>query len=976
LVDGLHQDSTSSYTFNNIDQNHTIEASFAINTYTITSSVVGNGTITPSGVTSVNHGSNQSYTWSAGTGYHFSNLLVDGLHQDSTSSYTFNNIDQNHTIEASFDINTYTITSSVVGNGTITSSGVTSVNHGSNQSYTWSAGTGYHFSNLLVDGLHQDSTSSYTFNNIDQNHTIEVNFDINTYTITVNAVNGTVTKSPDQATYNYGTSVQLTATAITGYHFVNWTSDLTGSTNPANITMDGNKTVTANFVINTYTITSSVAGDGTITPSGVTSVNHGSNQSYTWSAGTGYHFSNLLIDGLHQDSTSSYTFNNIDQNHTIEVNFDINTYTITSSVVGNGTITPSGVTSVNHGSNQSYTWSAGTGYHFSNLLVDGLHQDSTSSYTFYNVINNHTISAYFSITCSTLILNPSTLPDGIAGVAYSQTLTALAGTSPYTFVVSSGSLPSGLSLDSDGIISGSPIAHGASSFTVTVTDFNGCTGNQVYSLTINCADITMSPTSLPAGDSGVAYNQPITASGGIGPYVFTLTNGTLPSGLSLTSAGVLSGTTDAIGSYNITITATDSIGCIGTQDYALIIYDNRPFASFAANPNPAACSQSVSFDANGSSHGRPDRSIVSYGWNFGDSNTDTGSTATHAFGAYGTYTVTLTVTDDNVPPKTAITTTVVTVNQGNQPPIANAGGPYTVEIGNSLILNGAASSDPNASCGDAIVNYSWDINNDGTYGDLTGAAPTVSEATVTGLGIGTHTIGLRVTDTFGATGTASTTIIIPDNRPSANVKIFLQGSYNGTSMNTSLYTILPLTQPYNSAPWNYNGIEQVSVIPPNVVDWVLIELRDSTSGATKVGERAAFILNDGSIVDTNGTSPIIFPELTFGNYYIVIRHRNHLAVMSASSVTLTSSSSIYDFTTGLTRYYGGDAKNLDGTNYGMYAGDYSNDGYIDGSDYIGPDNDRYQNGYLRSDLNMDGYIDGSDFVSPDNNRYTGSNVPE
>jgi hypothetical protein len=129
-------------------------------------------------------------------------------------------------------------------------------------------------------------------------------------------------------------------------------------------------------------------------------------------------------------------------------------------------------------------------------------------------------------------------------------------------------------------------------------------------------------------------------------------------------------------------------------------------------------------------------------------------------------------------------------------------------------------------------------------------------------------------------------------------------------------------------------------------------------------------------MDTDGETMVKFPDVPIGNYYILIHHRNHIAVMSATSVTLTSSSSLYDFTTGLMPYYGGDAKNLDGTNYGMYAGDYSNDGYIDGSDYIGPDNDRYQNGYLRSDLNMDGYIDGSDFVNPDNNRYKGTNVPE
>jgi len=212
--------------------------------------------------------------------------------------------------------------------------------------------------------------------------------------------------------------------------------------------------------------------------------------------------------------------------------------------------------------------------------------------------------------------------------------------------------------------------------------------------------------------------------------------------------------------------------------------------------------------------------------------------------------------------------------------------------------------------------------------------------------------------------------------PVVNIKIFLQGAYANDTMSTAIHDLIPSTQPYDTAPWNYHGTEHISTIPPDVVDWILIELRSGTLAATKVATRAAFIKNNGTVTDTGGINPLQFHGVSVGDYYIVIYHRNHLAVMSATSVTLTSSSNLYDFSAGLTRYYGGDAKNLDGTNYGMYAGDYSNDGYIDGSDFIGPDNDRYQNGYLRSDLNMDGYIDGSDFVNPDNNRYKSTNVPE
>ena len=70
---------------------------------------------------------------------------------------------------------------------------------------------------------------------------------------------------------------------------------------------------------------------------------------------------------------------------------------------------------------------------------------------------------------------------------------------------------------------------------------------------------------------------------------------------------------------------------------------------------------------------------------------------------------------------------------------------------------------------------------------------------------------------------------------------------------------------------------------PDIVDWVLVELRTGTAAGTKVATRAAFLKSDGTIVDTDGTSPVQFTGLSAGNYYIVIRHRNHLAIMSAIS---------------------------------------------------------------------------------------------
>ena len=93
---------------------------------------------------------------------------------------------------------------------------------------------------------------------------VTANYSLNTYSLSVTSAHGTVTKAPDQASYDHGTSVQLTAAPATGYTFVNWTGDVTSSENPVTLTMDGPKSVTANYSLNTYAL-SVTSAHGTVT---------------------------------------------------------------------------------------------------------------------------------------------------------------------------------------------------------------------------------------------------------------------------------------------------------------------------------------------------------------------------------------------------------------------------------------------------------------------------------------------------------------------------------------------------------------------------------------------------------------------------------------------------------------------------------------------------------------------------------------
>ena len=170
-----------------------------------------------------------------------------------------------------------------------------------------------------------------------------------------------------------------------------------------------------------------------------------------------------------------------------------------------------------------------------------------------------------------------------------------------------------------------------------------------------------------------------------------------------------------------------------------------------------------------------------------------------------------------------------------------------------------------------------------------------------------------------------------------NIKVFLQGPYmGGSSMNTNLNSAgyLPTQQPFNSSPLTYSGVEKVSnnffTSHTGFVDWVLVELRTGTSASTIVAQRAGLLKSNGMIVGLDGVSPLRF-GLPAGNYYIVVRHRNHLAIMTSNPITMSDypTTNSYDFTTAQSQAYGTNPMaNLGNGNYGMIAGDVNGDGIV------------------------------------------------
>lgn len=203
-----------------------------------------------------------------------------------------------------------------------------------------------------------------------------------------------------------------------------------------------------------------------------------------------------------------------------------------------------------------------------------------------------------------------------------------------------------------------------------------------------------------------------------------------------------------------------------------------------------------------------------------------------------------------------------------------------------------------------------------------------------------------------------------------DVLVYLEGPFEDGSMNTNLKDAgeVPLNQPYNISPWNYTGTESVASIPDDVVDWVLIDLRDANSATnaipgTSVETQAAFILNNGSVVGLNGSSVLQFSASIIYDPYVVVWHRNHLGVLSATSPSESGGIYTYNFSTSIAQAHGGGLgyKLIDTGVYGMAGGDADGDGDVDGADFI-----LWQNtagigsDYGMSDFDLDTQTDNKD----------------
>ncbi len=218
--------------------------------------------------------------------------------------------------------------------------------------------------------------------------------------------------------------------------------------------------------------------------------------------------------------------------------------------------------------------------------------------------------------------------------------------------------------------------------------------------------------------------------------------------------------------------------------------------------------------------------------------------------------------------------------------------------------------------------------------------------------------------------------------PALNVSVNLAGPYDQASglMNDDLRMQghLPLSQPYNLPPFSYEGTETTNATVLGntgnsaIVDWVLVELRDKNDSTLVVNQKAGLLQRDGNVVDANGL-PLFMTNATADDYYVSIRHRNHLGAMTRAPFSLSSTPTSIDFSSVMT--HGTQALKQVGSARALWDGDANQDGLINAVDRSLAWNYRNQNGYLTADVDMSGSTNAGDRSIIWNNRNRYNQLP-
>ncbi|MCE5252339.1 InlB B-repeat-containing protein [bacterium] len=476
----------------NITRDMTITANFALPVYTVSFSEGANGSITGNTTQTVKKGeSSTEVTAVPAEGYDF--IGWTGDYTGAANPLTLSNVTSDMTITANFGQPVYTVSFSAGANGSLTGQTAQTVKKGGScTEVTAIPAEGYDF--IGWSGDFTGAANPLIISNVTSDMTITANFGHSAYTVTFSSgSNGSLSGQTSQTVIKGGSCSAVTAVPANGYRFTGWTGDYTGSDNPltlSNVTSD--MTVFANFS-NVWTVTFSSSGGGTLTGNTTQTVTNGSNCSMVTAVpSNGYRFTGW--SGSYNGTDNPLTISNVTSDLTITANFS-NTWSVTFSTNGFGSISGSTSQTVTNGSNCSEVSAIpGTGYYFAGWSGD--YTGAANPLTITNVMSDLTITANFVLIPVVEIPSIAGFSPGSGGPGTWVTISG-SNFKGVTDVSFGGTQAASFVVDSDTQIT-AQVGSGSTG-TISVTTAGGTASSTgIFSMNVNEAptDISLSSTSV------------------------------------------------------------------------------------------------------------------------------------------------------------------------------------------------------------------------------------------------------------------------------------------------------------------------------------------------------------------------------------------------------------------------------------------------------------------------------------------------
>jgi hypothetical protein len=465
-------------------------------------------------------------------------------------------------------------------------------------------------------------------------------------------------------------------------------------------------------------------------------------------------------------------------------------------------------------------------------------------------------------------------------------------------------------------------------YTLTVTDANGCTGTASTATTVNAK-----PTATATNNGPVCAGAALTLTGGPGSMTTYAWSGPLSYSNATQSPTVSANATTAMtGTY--TLTVTDANGCTGTASTAATV-NAKPTAT-ATNNGPVCAGASLTLT------GGPG-SMTTYAWSgpLSYSNATQSPTVSANATTAMTGTYTLTVTDANGCTGTA--STAATVNTPVAVSVSISANP-----GTTILTGASVTFTANATNGGTTPSYQWKVNgsNVGTNS---------STYTTNSLAHGDIVTCLLTSDLVCTSGNPATSnsLTMTVNK-TVNLDVLLEGLFDSGS-----------GQMHEALDGNTSNPEY----GVGIADKITVVLHASTYPYGVVATIPNIVLH------TDGSASLTLAGYT-GSYYIAIQHRNSIEIWSANPISFATGTINYNFASSDSQTYGNNVKQVATGIYAAMIGDVNQDGVVDIFDLIDMDSDLTDGsaGFLVNDLNGDGVVDIFDLIIVDDNLTNGASI--